>query len=334
MPLLPKGGQMAIRSQNLPQSRISAQCGVAAHNSVSDHRTSNSQPSRSKTFAQVVLFTGLSIVMLGSTGCTMFSGLGRAVSQHDGLDKFMISHRNSTMAAKAWHCQKGNFCNPSSAFKDGFYDGYAAVAKGGVVCPPTTAPSKYWGWMYQSSNGQSAVNDWFAGYPMGVQAARQDCIGDWSQISTTRFPPPAPLLTDSAAFPTVLAPAMIGSQSIDSATSPFIPTDGDVTDIDSKPIEDTPDPNKTLDKDETPTPKDRLKDALDLNKDDTAMQWQPNSGGYSYSTSSKPAKSVGDWASAAGVEANSPGESSSSGRAVYSDPAPSTSSSKLPFSFQ
>ncbi len=133
---------------------------------------------------QIIAFGCLSLLLAGSTGCSMTSGLTRKLSKSDCIDSFMIQHRNRTMAQKAWLCEKDRFCNRRHAkdFKQGFIAGYLEVAEGGNGCVPAIAPSSYWGWRYQSADGQNAVNAWFEGYPMGVRAAEQDGVGNWTEI--------------------------------------------------------------------------------------------------------------------------------------------------------
>ncbi len=126
------------------------------------------------------------MVISGSSGCSMTSNAYRELRNCDCLDTFMIDYRNRALAERAWHCQKHQFGNQlyRQEFKDGFVDGYVDVASGGKGCTPSIAPSKYWGWRYQSPQGQAATDAWFSGYPMGARAAEQDGIGYWQQIRT------------------------------------------------------------------------------------------------------------------------------------------------------
>jgi hypothetical protein len=137
--------------------------------------------------AQRILAIGcLGIAVVGSTGCTMTSGVCQAFQTSECLDDFMLGYRNRTLAEKAWHRHKKRFCDERfmREFKDGFISGYVDVASGGNGCIPAVAPRQYWGWRYQSGNGQQAINAWFKGYPLGVQAAEQDGVGHWQQIQT------------------------------------------------------------------------------------------------------------------------------------------------------
>ena len=135
----------------------------------------------------------LGLMLCSTTGCTTTAGIAGAFGDGHCMDDFMIGYRNKAMAEKAWHCQKDGFCNQkhSKEFKEGFCEGFIEVASGGNGCTPAVAPKQYWGWRYQSAQGQSAVNAWFEGYPMGVKAAEQLGVGHWGEVRTTGFAPAA-----------------------------------------------------------------------------------------------------------------------------------------------
>ncbi|QDT03195.1 hypothetical protein K227x_15770 [Rubripirellula lacrimiformis] len=138
----------------------------------------------------------LGLIVVGSTGCTMTAGFGRSLAHSECIDDFMIGYRNKALAEKAWHCRKSQFGKQcyGKEFKDGFIQGYMEVAQGGYACTPAMAPSKYWGWRYQSANGQGAVNAWFQGFPEGARAAEEDGIGNWSQVSVQTRPTQQPAM--------------------------------------------------------------------------------------------------------------------------------------------
>ncbi len=141
---------------------------------------------RLRVFRRILAAGFLGMLLAGSTGCSMMKGLGKAINKSDCIDEFMIDYRNRAMAAKAWHCQKHTFkCADQDGFREGFMAGYIEVASGGPGCTPCVAPQAYWGWRYQSAQGQATVNAWFAGYPMGVKAAEQAGIGHFQQIRTS-----------------------------------------------------------------------------------------------------------------------------------------------------
>ncbi|MDG2220739.1 MAG: hypothetical protein P8L85_05130 [Rubripirellula sp.] len=183
-----KGGKMAIR-------RSSAILAPDHRNKISERGVSGESPrprtrKRRKLVRQLVALACLGLFVAESTGCTLTRGTVNALRNSDCVDEFMIGYRNRAMAEKAWHCRKDRFGNQpyGHEYKEGFIDGYVEIAGGGLGCCPKIAPSRYWGWKYQSATGRQAVNAWFEGYPMGVQAAEQEGIGNWGRIQTIGAP--------------------------------------------------------------------------------------------------------------------------------------------------
>ena len=112
------------------------------------------------------------------------SGINNSLEYNECCNDFMIGFRNSAWSARAWqarkHCYK---CQRyQNDFKAGFRAGYEDVASGGNGCTPTFPPRTYWGWKYQSPEGQLKVAAWFQGYPMGAKAAEQDGLGYHHEI--------------------------------------------------------------------------------------------------------------------------------------------------------
>jgi len=64
-------------------------------------------------------------------------------------------------------------------------DKHVDVADGGTGCVPSFPPREYWGWRYQSCEGQAKVSAWFSGFPHGVRAAEEDGIGNYYQMQTS-----------------------------------------------------------------------------------------------------------------------------------------------------
>jgi hypothetical protein len=126
----------------------------------------------------------------------------------------MVNYRNRAWAARAWLCRKNQFakhCYPAD-LEAGFRQGYEDVAAGGSGCLPAVCPQSYWGWQYQSVDGQARMNAWFEGYPLGVQAAEQDGVGHWGNIAMA-FPnaQPAPLQP--------IAPVVTAEGSVETGTA-------------------------------------------------------------------------------------------------------------------
>ncbi len=190
---------------------IRSECAAnAPEQTTTDNRTVNSscgsrsrkttRPSVLKTrIRALVAATATAAVLTGAPGCSLFSNAVREIRKAECLDEFMLAHRNKVFAAKAWYREQHCYRNRGqlSEFKAGFIQGYIDVANGSNGCIPAVAPSHYWGWKYQSPGGQSAINAWFAGYPMGVKAAEQDGVGHWGR---------APVMLPSSSKPATETP--------------------------------------------------------------------------------------------------------------------------------
>ena len=59
-------------------------------------------------------------------------------------------------------------CEPSRDFRDGFTQAYIDLAVGRPPCVPTVPPKKYWHAFYRSCAGYAAVEEWYAGYRVGL----------------------------------------------------------------------------------------------------------------------------------------------------------------------
>lgn len=131
------------------------------------------------------VFAGAAVIA-ATTGCSSLSGLSASLEHCECVDDFVVGYRNSALAAKAWHEHKHCYANQPyiDHFEAGFRAGYESVAAGGNGCTPSIAPREYWGWKYQSPEGQAKVSAWFQGFPMGAKAAEEDGVGNWSQIPT------------------------------------------------------------------------------------------------------------------------------------------------------
>ncbi len=155
---------------------------------------------RSRRVRCLLIAATVASLISPSTGCMFISNAQRALSRHDGIDEFMVDYRNRAWAARAWLCRKGQFashCYPAD-LEAGFRQGYEDVAAGGTGCLPAVCPQSYWGWQYQSADGQSRMNAWFEGYPLGVQAAEQDGVGHWGNVAAA-FPSQHAVMLPAAA---------------------------------------------------------------------------------------------------------------------------------------
>lgn len=136
--------------------------------------------------ARLVCLNGLAITVLATaTGCT---GLNHWYGEIQGcVSNHMVDYSNRALAERAWITRKQRYSNfqYQQEFKDGFISGYLDIANGGDGCTPTIAPQTYWGWAYQTPNGQAAVSNFFQGFPFGAKAAEEDGVGYWSAIPTS-----------------------------------------------------------------------------------------------------------------------------------------------------
>ncbi len=181
---------------------------------------------RSRT-ARTLLGLAIAAVIVPNTGCSMWSGITRRLSRHDALDECIINYRNQAWAARAWLCTAEEYRNRPylSDFEAGFRQGYEDIAAGGNGCVPAVCPKAYWGWQYQSSDGQSRMNAWFEGYPLGVKAAEQDGVGNWNSVATSmpvpQLPPKTPAAAPAVADPSVMnSPANLGGRLFDGDAPP------------------------------------------------------------------------------------------------------------------
>lgn len=128
-----------------------------------------------------LMFLGASSVAIG---CTSISNLQESLSYNESWNDWVVSQRNAAWSARAWHLRKHHFCREKylDDFCAGFRAGYMDVAAGSNGCTPAFPPQEYWGWKYQSAEGQGRVAAWFSGYPHGARAAEEDGVGHFSQI--------------------------------------------------------------------------------------------------------------------------------------------------------
>lgn len=118
------------------------------------------------------------------SGCTGVNRTLSSVLSTGTASECIEAHRNESCARKAWFRREHNFCDQAylNDFRDGFIAGYVAILDGKPGCPPAIPPKAYWGWASQSAEGQARMAAWFAGYPYGVQAAKDDGVNQWNAL--------------------------------------------------------------------------------------------------------------------------------------------------------
>lgn len=99
-----------------------------------------------------------------------------------------IAIRNAEEARQAWLSCRDIYidCEPNLYdFGLGFRAGYSHVAGGGVGCPPTLPPQRYWSARYQDDCGRQQVVAWYNGWSHGVEVALRDGVGNRNQMVTS-----------------------------------------------------------------------------------------------------------------------------------------------------
>lgn len=79
----------------------------------------------------------------------------------------------------------------SSHFKDGFEQAYLDIANGYSGNVPAVPPRKYWTAYYRTPPGRERANQWFEGYQLGGEQARQNGFDQLNGIATSAFAGPA-----------------------------------------------------------------------------------------------------------------------------------------------
>jgi hypothetical protein len=123
------------------------------------------------------------VLSLGISGCSTVGGL-KSIASSGTINDTVETLRNKSYSARAYYRRQHNFANVAYPrdFQAGFRAGFEAIADGKPGCPPTFPPKQYWGWEFQSVEGQSRTAAWFAGYPYGVQAARDEGVTGWNHL--------------------------------------------------------------------------------------------------------------------------------------------------------
>jgi len=127
------------------------------------------------------------LVILGlglcGPGCALLTDSANTLfrSVADEVDDACAGLRNWRWAEQAW--QEVGAAGPGAHSDDyarGFKSGFADyLDMGGSGEPPVVAPPRYRGWRYQTPQGYQAIQEWFAGYRHGAEAARHSGVRQW-----------------------------------------------------------------------------------------------------------------------------------------------------------
>lgn len=125
--------------------------------------------------------------VLALIGCSMGVGCraGRPLAVNEAM---LVSYRDMVWAKRAYNLRYGNCERPyGEHYYNGFCAGYADVCNGGDGYVPALPPSAYRTPSFQSPDGAQCVNAWFEGYPAGVEAAKQEKVGNFNNVLVSKM---------------------------------------------------------------------------------------------------------------------------------------------------
>jgi hypothetical protein len=101
--------------------------------------------------------------------CTLFSGCA-------SVDDWHFRNVNRLRAKVAWLDTKSQLPEDriDVHFGRGFKDGYFDVSTGASNTLPAVPPNRYWAARYQTAEGRCCVENYFAGWQCGANAANGD----------------------------------------------------------------------------------------------------------------------------------------------------------------
>jgi hypothetical protein len=173
------------------------------------------------------MLVAITLLTLTPTGCSVVHNGYTAMTGNSSWDKTVVTLRNRSFSAKAWHRRKHHFCKEkyNSDFCNGFRAGYEAVASGSDGCTPAFPPSEYWSWEYQSGEGHGRTSAWFAGFPHGARAAEEDGVANWHQVPMSagmqaQYQQTGMLTHEGALYP-IPGPDSMGTGAIPGAGAPY-----------------------------------------------------------------------------------------------------------------
>lgn len=70
----------------------------------------------------------------------------------------------------------------SADFAAGFVQAYVDLAEGRGPLPPVVPPSRYWNAYYRSCVGQPHVEEWYAGYQVGLDEGMNSGVSQFNRI--------------------------------------------------------------------------------------------------------------------------------------------------------
>lgn len=78
--------------------------------------------------------------------------------------------------------RKQTGANLSCDFGAGFVQAYVDLAEARSPLPPSVPPSRYWTAYYRSCAGRPCVEDWYAGYNIGLEEGLQSGVSQFGRV--------------------------------------------------------------------------------------------------------------------------------------------------------
>jgi hypothetical protein len=99
-------------------------------------------------------------------------------------DAVLEHHRDYHLAEESWDAiaQADPEHTYSPDFIHGFKDGFADYVYAGGSGEPPLPPRYYWKVRYETPQGHQAIADWFAGFRLGAELARESGYREWVVI--------------------------------------------------------------------------------------------------------------------------------------------------------
>lgn len=131
----------------------------------------------------------IAAIALLPSGCTSMSSTCESFNHCASeccTDNLFCAWRDHVWAKRAYYSRYPvcNHLHPSH-FRRGFMAGYSAVCAGEDTYLPAVPPKDYWGYEYQTADGNQMVGAWFSGYPEGVSAASADGAGMYRDVQVS-----------------------------------------------------------------------------------------------------------------------------------------------------
>jgi hypothetical protein len=99
------------------------------------------------------------------------------------VDDFVVQETAKSCACRALARYRSQCGGPiSKDFKAGFTRAYIDLAESRTPQPPSIPPSRYWSAYYRSCAGRPHIEDWYAGYRVGLEIGSQSGVSQFNRI--------------------------------------------------------------------------------------------------------------------------------------------------------